>query len=1080
MKVTNNLKRIIFLVLLLSPFTGFCQQQVLTGIVRDSKETLIGVSVYVQNANKRILMGGAATNENGEYYLTVPKAEGLTIVYSYIGYKSTMIPYKGQKVLNVTLEEESTDLEEVVVAGKRTPLDDTGVPLKDLGVARQKIEMEEMKEVQATSIEDALQGRLANVDIIASSGDPGSKMAIRIRGTSSLNANNEPLIVVDGIAYDTEINSDFDFQTANEEDYGALVNIAPSDIETIEVLKDAAATAIWGSKGANGVLVITTKRGTRGKTRFSINQKVDYKQEPKTIPMLNGEQYITMVQDAMWNRLHDIGFSWSEMDKLTSYPEINYDPQFKYFKEYSQDTDWLGLIKKDVLSSETNFSMSGGGDRALYRFSLGYLTENGTTVGTGFNRLSSRLNIDYRFSDRLRVAAGFSYTRGERDNNWNNPRAHAKIKMPNMSPYLLDDNGNPTDEYFIPTKTSSYSPFQGTWSGAFNPLAMVNDSYNNTVSNDIRVTFNLQYRLMNGLTYNGDLGFDIGSSKNKKFLPQSATGVSASHADFNRGEDLMSDRLSINVNNKLLYSKTFNEEHKMILTAISQIQQGSSANHSSAVSGLGSANMIDPTSGGKITTLGSGSSMSRTVAFIVNGHYNFREKYMLTAGYRYEGNSKMGLDSRWGGFPSVSFAWRIAKENFLEETEWIDELKFRYSWGQNGNSPTASYAYVGTFSPDGEYLGNGAIAPDKIQLNKLKWELGTQHNLGLDIALLDNLVDLKLEYYNKVTSDLLQSDVTVSSSTGFPTVKFYNSGEMRNRGWEIMLSLNNVVNVNDFKMSFNMNISRNRNTILELPVNKSYWNYGSVANGKYAQNVVEGDPLGSFYGYKYLGVYQSEEQTIAKDVDGRPIYSMAGKPIYTMINNVQVRPGDAHYEDLNHDGVIDEYDITYLGNSMPTITSGFGLNMSWKNLRLRSFFQARFGQSVINQTRMDSESMNNANNQSTAVLKRWRHPGDDTDIPRAMWGRGYNYLGSDRFVDEATFFRMKQLTLSYSLPKRLLKACSLQRVEVYASAYDLFTITKYKGQNPEVGIPGGIYPLAKDNADTPRPVRIALGLTLDF
>lgn len=199
-----------------------------------------------------------------------------------------------------------------------------------------------------------------------------------------------------------------------------------------------------------------------------------------------------------------------------------------------------------------------------------------------------------------------------------------------------------------------------------------------------------------------------------------------------------------------------------------------------------------------------------------------------------------------------------------------------------------------------------------------------------------------------------------------------------------------------------------------------------------------------------------------------------------MINNVQVRPGDAHYEDLNHDGVIDEYDITYLGNSMPTITSGFGLNMSWKNLRLRSFFQARFGQSVINQTRMDSESMNNANNQSTAVLKRWRHPGDDTDIPRAMWGRGYNYLGSDRFVDEATFFRMKQLTLSYSLPKRLLKACSLQRVEVYASAYDLFTITKYKGQNPEVGIPGGIYPLAKDNADTPRPVRIALGLTLDF
>ncbi len=328
--------------------------------------------------------------------------------------------------------------------------------------------------------------------------------------------------------------------------------------------------------------------------------------------MLNGEQYITMVQDAMWNRLHDIGFSWNELEKLTSYPEINYDPQFKYFKEYSQNTDWLDLVKSDVLSSETNFSMSGGGDRALYRFSLGYLTEQGTTKGTAFKRLSSRLNIDYRFSNRLRVAAGFSYTRGARDNNWINPRAHAKIKMPNMSPWLLDDDGNPTNEYFIPTATSSYTPFQGTWSGSFNPLAMVNDSYNNTVSNDVRITFNLKYQLLPGLSYDGNVGIDVTSSKNKKFLPQSATGVSASHADFNRGEDLMSDHIAINIFNKLIYNKTFGA-HKIIATLHSQISHSANTNHSSAVSGLGSDNMIDPTSGGRITTLGSGASKNRTV-----------------------------------------------------------------------------------------------------------------------------------------------------------------------------------------------------------------------------------------------------------------------------------------------------------------------------------------------------------------------------------------------------------------------------------------------------------------------------------
>lgn len=1078
MKVINSLKAVMVLFLLSLSFSAY-SQQVLTGIVRDADGPMVGVTVSIQNENNRMLLG-AATDLNGEYYLTIPgNIKGLTIVYSFIGYKTVKVVYKGQKVQNVNLQLDISQLDEVVISAQRIQTDDNGIPIKDVGVARQKIDMDEMKEMQVTSVEDALQGRLANVDIIASSGDPGSKMAIRIRGTSSLNANNEPLIVVDGIPYDTDISEDFDFQTANEEDYGALVNIAPSDIESIEVLKDAAATAIWGSKGANGVLVITTKRGSRGKTRFSISQKVDYKQEPKTIPMLNGEQYITMIQDAMWNRLHDIGFSWGEMEKLKSYPEINYDPQFKYFKEYSQDTDWLDLVKSDVVSSETNFSMSGGGDRALYRFSLGYLTESGTTKGTGFKRLSSRLNIDYRFSDRLRVAAGFSYTRGARDNNWTNPRSHAKIKMPNMSPWLLDDDGNPTNEYFIPTATSSYKPFQGTWSGSFNPVAMVNDSYNNTVSNDVRVTFNLKYQLLPGLSYDGNVGFDITSSKNKKFLPQSATGVNATHADFNRGEDLMSDHIAINVFNKLIYNKSFGA-HKIIATVHSQISHSANSNHSSAVSGLGSDHMIDPSSGGKITTLGSGSSKSRTVAFLGNVHYNLMEKYLVNVGFRYEGNSKMGADSRWGGFPSVTAAWRLNKESFLVDQEWIDELKLRYSWGRNGNSPSGSYAYVGTFSPTGEYLGSSAVAPDNIQLNNLKWEKGTQHNMGIDFTAWKNKVDLKLEYYIKRSDDLLQTDVSIPSSTGFSTVKFFNSGSMENKGWEIMLSLNNIVEVNDFKLSFNMNVARNRNRVLKLPVNKSYWNYNSVSNGAYAQNVVEGDPLGSFYGYKYLGVYQSDAETIARDAEGRQIMGMDGKPVYMTINNVQVRPGDAHYADLNNDGVIDEYDITYLGNSMPIITAGFGLNLRWRDLRLRTFFQSRFGQSVINKTRMNSESMYNANNQSTAVLKRWRHPGDQTDIPRAMWGRSYNYLGSDRFVDDATFLRMKQLTLSYGLPKTVLKKIGFSRTEVYVTAYDLWTITRYKGQNPEVGIPGGIYPLATDNADTPRPIRIALGLSIDF
>lgn len=278
MKVIYSLKTVVILFLLSLPFSVYAQQ-VLTGIVRDADGPMVGVTVSLQNENNRMLLG-AATDINGEYYLTVPaNVKGVAVVFSFIGYKTVKFPYKGQKVQHVTMQMDISELEEVVISAKRIHTDDNGIPIKDVGVARQKIDMDEMKEMQVTSVEDALQGRLANVDIIASSGDPGSKMSIRIRGTSSLNANNEPLIVVDGIPYDTDINEDFDFQTANEEDYGALVNISPSDIESIEVLKDAAATAIWGSQGANGVLVITTKRGSRGKTRFSISQKVDYKKE---------------------------------------------------------------------------------------------------------------------------------------------------------------------------------------------------------------------------------------------------------------------------------------------------------------------------------------------------------------------------------------------------------------------------------------------------------------------------------------------------------------------------------------------------------------------------------------------------------------------------------------------------------------------------------------------------------------------------------------------------------------------------------------------------------------------------------
>ena len=1081
----NKLLRILLLLSVVGcPWTTFAQN-VLRGIVRDNKETLTGATVYITNANQRVL-SGVVTDENGEYTLPVPDLKDISIVFSFIGYQSVTIPYKNQKVLNVTLKEEMNTLDEVVISVERVDRGLMGIPDKNSGVASQKIDMDDMKEMQVTSIEDALQGRMSNVDIVSMSGDPGSRSAIRIRGTSSLNASSEPLIVVDDIPYNTEIGDGFDFATANEEDYGALVNIAPSDIQSIEVLKDAAATAIWGSKGANGVLLITTKRGQRGKTRFSISQKIDYKREPAQISLLDGRQYVTMVQDAMWNRMTVDGYADWYMEELRKHKEINFDPTWEYYDEYNQNTDWVDLITKKALTSETNFSMSGGGDRALYRFSVGYLDEGGTTIGTGFSRLTTRLNVDYNFSTKLRVSAGFSFAQGKKDDNYssgvNQARAEARIRMPNMSPFLIDNDGNMTSEYFTPL-----SNFQGDWGSnkRFNPLAMVNESYNNTKSKDIRMTFGLRYNILSSLMFQSDIGFDISSSKNVQFLPQSVTGVTFTHADFNKSTDNMTESLNINMNHKLIYTKYFAEVHQMILTAMIQTNDYSASKYYSSVSGVGSINGSDPSSEAKIRNLNNESTQNRTFGAVFSAHYNFKDRYMITGTYRREGNSRMGSATRWGGFPSVAAVWRISEENFLKPVEFINDSKVRASWGQSGNSPSGSFPYIGTFTSGGTYITKPAVTPKNIQLNHLKWEVVTQKNLGLDVALWKNNLMLTADIYDKMTDDLLQSNVKISSATGFGTVNYFNSGKVRNYGWEFRVDIRNVVKTERFNLGFNLNIARNRNEIKELPTNMKKVDY-SPGNGNYAQMVHEGEPLGSFYGYRYLGVYQNVGETIARDRNGALVYNLNDEPVRTQIGLNQgspytLQPGDAHYQDINYDGMIDEYDLVYIGNSMPSLTGGFGININYGDFKLRTFFHSRLGQSVINRTRINMENMYGKNNQSQAVLKRWRHEGDQTDIPRALYSVGYNWLGSDRFVDDASFLRLKQLTLTYSFPKPLLKKWGISRAEVYVTGYDLFTWTKYKGQDPEVGfVRHNLYEYAEDTSFTPRPVRMALGVSVDF
>ncbi|MFC0878263.1 SusC/RagA family TonB-linked outer membrane protein [Saccharicrinis sp. FJH2] len=1076
-----KIKYKILAVLLFTVSLIHAQDKVLTGKVTDAKgEPLMGCNIHVENELHRSLSGTIA-DMDGNYRLSVPDKPNLSVVFSFIGFESKVIPYTGQSVSNVVLGESNVELEGVTITSERIERNSLGLSNRELVTSTQTIDMKELESTPSASIEDQLQGRMANVDIITS-GDPGARSSIRIRGTSSLNASSEPLIVIDGVPYPTTINDDFNFATANDEDLGALVNISPADIESIEVLKDAAATAIWGSRGANGVLIFKTKKGTRGKTRFSFNSKFDIKKEPNTIPMLDADGFITLLNEMNWNTFLDEGESRSDvLTNLSDRKEINNDPNWIYYDEYNQETNWLDEVTRTGFTTDNSFSMSGGGDKATYRISLGYLNETGTTIGTGLERFNTLIGLDYRFSDKFRLTADFSYSQAGIDSYWggSNPRSEALKKLPNMSPYIIGDDGQRTDEYFTPVEN-----VQGSWASnkMYNPVAMVNEATNHSTKRNGRVVFGAIYNITKGLEYRSILGMDMRTTKNKRFLPNIVTGVNLTNSNSNEGSDNLSDNMYIQTENKLIYRKTFSEQHKIILTGIFQTYEGRSAGYSSATSGSPSIFLADPTSGSNVASMGSGNSVVRNLGFISNAHYTFKDKYMISAGFRREANSSMGAENRWGSFPTVGLAWHFGDENFMRAVDWFNMGKLRLSWGQSGNAPSGSSPYIGTFRGLNErYVTMTAVEPQRQQLDNLKWETVSQTNIGMDIELIQNRLRITTDFYDKMTTDLLQRDVNIPSSTGYSQVKWYNSGAMSNRGFELIVGYD-IIKSKNWSFNTDVNFSKNINKVIDLPDNKEFESF-ELANGNYAHKIIEGNPLGSFYGFRCLGVYQNEEETLARDPEGNVIYDINGEPVYMqngLTENYRVYPGDAKYEDINGDGVIDKYDIVYLGNAMPLFTGGASFRVRYKNLTLSSFFHGRFKYKIINRTQMNLESMIGPNNQSTAVMSRWIKEGNDTNIPRALWGKGNNYLGSDRFVEDGTFVRLKTLSLKYAFPKKLIRDKGIDRLDLWVTGYDLFTWTNYTGQDPEVGLSNNIYLLSEDRSNTPKARRFAVGITMNF
>lgn len=1061
-------KYIILLFCLCLPIPSMAQF-VVKGIVYSSSDKLplLGATVTEVDASNRFI-AGTTTDIDGNFQLKVSSKNAL-LRFSYIGFTSKDIRLKGEKSLEVYLDDDSQVLTEVVITGE-TKSNNGMMPIseRDMSTSVSKLNMQSVQNVAATSIGELMQGRMSGVDITSISGDPGAGMSIRVRGTSSLNANAEPLIVVDGVPYETKIDPGINFATATEEEYGAMLDISPADIASIEVLKDAAAAAVWGSQGANGVLIITTKRGTKGRTRFNYDAKLTSSWEPNSIPMLNGYEYAMLQAEALFNARG-----------IVSIPnEIAYDKSWYNYHNYAQNTDWMKELTQTAFTHEHNFSLTGGGEKARYRAAIAYLNQKGTTINTYLKRLTARVNMDYDLSDKMRFSTDLAYTNMSNNRTYDNLRSRALTKAPNMAVYEMDENGNPTDKFFAP-----YSNYQGIGDTYFNPVALANDGFNRLKTNRIVTKLSLRYLFIpEVLQWQADVAFDFVDNETCKFFPKSASGASWDSEKMNTISEKDDEGIMTQTFNKLIYTPKLSEKHRLTALAMFSTYEKSNVSMSAGASNTPLSEIDVISSDVYLKSLQAQKSKVRQLSYLASMNYVLLDRYIASAGVRVDGDSRFGADSRWGVFPSVSLAWRVSSEPFARNWNWLTDFKLKASYGENGTPPSAAYGHFSKFGASGSYLGQGSIVPLNIQLSNLKWETVIQSNIGVDYGFWDNRISGSFEIYKKRTKDAIFTNVKLPSTSGFATLDAQNWGTIDNNGWEFFVTANLFRN-KDWNIDLNLNLAQNKNVIVKIPDDYDNEKY-SYGNGQYARRVEEGKPIGSIYGYRYLGVYKSEKDAVVKDATGNVVIDVNTNEPLKMRPKLGRTPfagGDAIYEDIDKNGVIDEHDIVYLGDSNPLLTGGFGPSIRYKNFSLSAFFHFKYDFDVVNDARMKTENMYTKDNQSTATLRRWKKEGDITDIPRPVLNGGYNWLGSDRFVEDASFLRLKTLSLAYTFDSKKIEKLHLKSLKLYLTAYNLFTWTKYTGQDPEIYLSGGDpFAIAMDYSKTPPSKTFTFGLNVSF
>lgn len=959
----------------------------ITGRVTDSAtgESLIGATITIRGTTL-----GTSTNVDGEFSLDIPSPESV-IVVSYVGYVTQEINVDGRTELTIALVEELFWLDGVVVVGYGTQR------VGDISSSVTTVNVDRVGERPITDVAQAIQGKAAGVQVIQPSGKPGTALSVRIRGSTSVQAGNEPLYVVDGVPM-TNIQS-----------------LNPRDVESLQILKDASSAAIYGSRAANGVVLITTKRGISGMPRVRFSSTVGFSDLKLGIDALNTEQYREMM---------------SEIYGPGTVPD-----------SYSHYTNWMDKTFGTGVYQDYQISASGGTDLLRYYLSVAYLNQDGIVNPASTDRFNFRINLDNQVLNWLKVSTNLSYTKRDRrdaEDNMGVARGGIILSAINTPPFL--DVWNPDPNF---SGQFMANPYQPSWE---NPLAYMSRA---GWDRGNRLTGNLisDISLLENLTFRTNFGIDYDNWNWYQFIDPIQT--SYGRQENGRATDNQNSNFNWLLENTANYRVDVGE-HSFGALAGMTLQHNlwdlkyitvRDFPDNTSVKTLNVANQIE--------NAGTVQSEWSLMSYLGRFTYNYQSKYLLTSTMRYDGSSKLAEGNRWGMFPSVSVAWRISGEPFMQNATMITDLKLRAGLGKTGNQEGISdYAAYGLFStnriPPTQPLSGPAMQRVTFENEDLRWETTTQTNIGVDLLLFDGRLGFTADAYYKKTTDLLLN--VLVPQIGAANYITRNDGEMENRGLEFSISTVNL----DSRVKWNsdFNISFNRNEVTKLGLNQVYDFAEIYSNTQTVIRIEPGMSLGTFFGYIADGVDPETGMMMYRDVDGS--------------------------------GTLTAADRTVIGNAQPDFVFGFTNEVRYAGFEFLVFLQGSYGNDIYNASRIDSEGMFDHKNQSTNVLKRWRTPGDITSIPRATSDMS-NVRNSSRFVEDGSYLRVKTVTLSYALNRRFINRFGMNNMNVFATAQNLFTLTNYSGFDPEVNAYGtSNVALGVDYGTYPQSRTIIFGVNIEF